>query len=270
METGGFTIAGESNIGLGRSKNEDNYSILSPPGFPASLAVVSDGIGGHRHGEVASMYCCIRLMRAFLRHGRGLRSGEEAARFLHGELDAINRRLFYVNELDERERPIGCTAICAVFTDTELAFCGAGDSRFYEYDTATGKLRRLSTDHVVPDGTALSRAIGIRRRVELSPEVLPLRPECIYLLCSDGLHHFVGDGEIADVLRESTNPRMAVGKLMRRTLLHGGSDNITIVAAGFVPHRRDDVPAGVCHPAAENSGPDGGIRTPQTANGTEL
>ena len=67
-----LTIAGESNIGLGRSKNEDNYAIASFPGFPSALAVVADGIGGHRGGEVASTCCCRWVLRDFVRCGRAL------------------------------------------------------------------------------------------------------------------------------------------------------------------------------------------------------
>ena len=79
--------------------------------------------------------------------------------------------------------------------------------------------------------SALSRAIGIRRRVEAVPVVLPLENDRVHLLCSDGLHHFVDDCGIADALRESATPRVAVNKLMRRALLMGAGDNITIVVA---------------------------------------
>ena len=61
--------------------------------------------------------------------------------------------------------------------------------------------------------------------------MLPLEPDRIHLLCSDGLHHFVDDDGIADALRESVTSRVAVNKLMRRALLRGASDNITIVVA---------------------------------------
>jgi len=228
-----FDIAGETNIGAGRMKNEDNYCILAPPQFAASLAMVADGIGGHCDGELASMFCCHGMMKGFMRRGRDMRTAAEAGEFLVETLLDINARLFRRNEFDRRRRPMGSTAMCTVFTERELVFCGAGDSRLYEFSPATQVLRQLSSDDVCPGTSALCKAIGIRRRLVLTPEVTPLRPGTIYLICSDGLYHFVDDADIAATLIESTTARMAVGKLMRRALLHGAGDNITVIVAWY-------------------------------------
>lgn len=231
MERARISIAGETNIGAGRSKNEDNYCIFDPPGFPSALAVVCDGIGGHRDGEVASLFCCRRMMAEFLRRGRGVRTGADAGAFLAETLTDVNDRLIRRNEFDGRRLPMGCTVVCAVFTEEEFAFCSVGDSRLYEFSPGTGALRQLSVDDVSPGGCALSRAVGIRRGLDPEPAVLPLGDDCVHLLCSDGLHHFVDDNGIADSLQESVTPRVAVNKLMRRALLLGAGDNVTIVVA---------------------------------------
>ena len=231
MERARINIAGETNIGAGRLKNEDNYCIFDPPGYPSALAVVCDGIGGHRDGEVASMFCCRLLMGEFLRRGGELRSGAAAGDFLVDVLTDVNDRLVRRNEFDDRPRPMGCTVVCAVFTEREFAFCSVGDSRLYEFSPRTGALRQLSADDVCPGGRVLSRAVGIRRLLDPTPTVLPLEDDSVHLLCSDGLHHFVDDGGIADALRESVTPRVAVNMLMRRALLFGAGDNVTVVVA---------------------------------------
>ena len=224
-------IAGETNIGAGRVKNEDNYCILAPPGYASSLAMVADGIGGHRDGEIASLFCCRAMMTAFRRREKELRLAADIEKFLAEELRNISERLFVRNEFDRRELPMGCTATCAIFTATELVYCSVGDSRLYEYDCTGHTLRQISVDDVGPGGHALCRAVGIRDRLTVTPHTLPLRPDTIYLLCSDGLHHFVSSEEIVDALKESVTSRMAVGKLMRRALLRGSGDNITVIAA---------------------------------------
>jgi len=232
-------IAGESNIGLGRSKNEDNYCIVAHPWLPCRLAVVADGIGGHRDGDIASCYCCRSLMYDFMLRGRGM-DASSAGKFLTEGLAKVNDRLFRRNAFDRRSDPMGCTVVGAVFIGNELVFCSAGDSRLYEYDCATGALLQLSKDDVGPDGCALCKAVGIRPGFSAEAFTLPVGADRMYLLCSDGLHHFVGDGEIADTLAESATSRMAVGKLMRRALLRGAGDNITIVVAcppGAAPPR---------------------------------
>ena len=223
-------IAGESNIGLGRSNNEDNYCIVAQPWLPCRLAVVADGIGGHRDGDIASCFCCRSLMYDFMLRGRSM-DAAAAAKFLTEGLAKVNERLFRRNAFDRRSDPMGCTVIGAVFTERELVFCGAGDSRLYEYDVASGTLTQLSKDDVGPDCCALCKAVGIRPWFSAEAFSRPFDAGKMYLLCSDGLHHFVGDGEIADTLAESTTSRMAVGKLMRRALLRGAGDNITVVVA---------------------------------------
>ncbi|MEI8259844.1 MAG: serine/threonine-protein phosphatase, partial [Deltaproteobacteria bacterium] len=43
-------FAGETNVGMKRAGNEDNFSIFAE----ANLLIVADGMGGHAAGEVAS------------------------------------------------------------------------------------------------------------------------------------------------------------------------------------------------------------------------
>ena len=231
MERGRISIAGESNIGAGRVKNEDNYCIFDPPGFPSALAVVCDGIGGHRDGEVASMFCCRGMITSFMKRGRELVLAADAEEFLADELRKISEQLFMRNEFDRRERPMGCTATCAVFTANELVWCNIGDSRLYEFSRRDSTLRRISEDDVCPGTSVLCKAVGIYSHMDVTPHTMPLGSDTIYLLCSDGLHHFVCAEEIADALKESVTPRMAVSKLMRRALLRGAGDNITIIVA---------------------------------------
>ena len=226
-----FTIAGESNIGLGRAKNEDNYAIASFPGFPSAFAVVADGIGGHRGGDIASTCCCRWVLRDFVRRGREIFLGTDAGLFLAESIGAASKRLYLRNEFDRRERPMGCAIIGAVFTEHEIAFCGAGDCRIYEFSPAEARLRQLSSDDVAVDRCTLCNAAGIRYRTEFNTEIVRLNDDCFYLLCSDGLHHFVQDSDISAVLADADSPRRAVSRLMRRALLSGAGDNITIVVA---------------------------------------
>ena len=45
-------IAGESNIGLVRSSNEDSYIYINRPEDEVVLLGVADGMGGHKAGEI--------------------------------------------------------------------------------------------------------------------------------------------------------------------------------------------------------------------------
>ena len=224
-------IAGESNIGFGRSKNEDNYALAALPGFPSSLAVVADGIGGYSDGEVASACCCRWVLRDFVHRGAAITLGADAGVFLAESIGGASRRIYLRNEFDCREHPMGCAILGVVFTPEEVAFCGAGDCRLYEFSPSEAKLRQLSSDDVASDRCTLCNAAGIRYCAELRAEIIRRKPDCFYILCSDGLHHFVADDEIAAILGNAGSPRRAVSLLMRRAILRKAGDNITVVVA---------------------------------------
>ena len=54
-------VAGETNVGMKRTHNEDNFSILEESG----LYIVADGMGGHASGEVAAKMAVDSLKEFF-------------------------------------------------------------------------------------------------------------------------------------------------------------------------------------------------------------
>ena len=55
----GVVMAGESNLGLYRRRNEDSFCCYAPSGRDCALAVVADGVGGH--ANAALIHHMIRL-----------------------------------------------------------------------------------------------------------------------------------------------------------------------------------------------------------------
>jgi protein phosphatase len=66
------------------------------------------------------------------------------------------------------------------------------------------------------------------------PEPMAVKPGDAFMLCSDGLHDLVNDGEIRDVIRAS-DPREACQRLVKMARERGGYDNITIAVAAVPP-----------------------------------
>ena len=243
----GIIIAGESNLGLLRKRNEDNFVLASLPGRSTALAAVADGIGGHRDGDVASRMCCSRLGHGYLDAMRSMRLTEDGAQFFRRTLEEVNGELHRRSCASQLALPMGCTVIAGIFFARKLVLVSSGDSRCYEFHPKTG-LRQLNTDHVAPpevlaklppaaaesgqlSGSPLIQAIGLRQRLEIDLEVLDRAPGSRYVFCSDGLYRAVKEEKIRAILAGSETPRQAVGDLMRQALLGGGRDNITIVVA---------------------------------------
>ncbi|MBS1370724.1 MAG: serine/threonine-protein phosphatase [Lentisphaeria bacterium] len=242
----GVIMAGESNLGLHRKRNEDNFCCYVPPGRDNALAVVADGVGGHSNGAVASLICCRDLAEAFrcLPAGRPM-PVESTAAFLRDTIREINKKVFDRNFFEQVRRPMSSTIVAAVFLRETVLLASAGDSRMYEYHPSDG-LVQLSTDHsfsaefarehgFLPPGSEtmknlIARAVGPRSELEPELHALPRRKESRYLLCSDGASGCVPAETLCSIMAESATPRQAVDRIMRRVLLTGARDNITAIA----------------------------------------
>ncbi len=83
----------------------------------------------------------------------------------------------------------------------------------------------------------IARAVGPRADLEPELHSLPRRPESRYLLCSDGASGCVSAEELAYVMRTAPTPRAAVNCVMRRALLAGARDNITVIVVFPAPEK---------------------------------
>ena len=239
-----IVIAGESNTGLTRSHNEDNFLVYTPEGGSAALAVIADGIGGHGKGETASAICCAELYRA----AAATDSAGWDEKFLLNALNAANTRIFDRNLSELRSRPMGCTVVAAIFFADRLIVASAGDSRLYEYDAENPvPLRQYTVDHRPPNvrdyrrknelSNYISRSVGTHKYVELDIKTYARPANARYLLCSDGLYSVVPDLMFSGLLSSGMTAREITGKLVRDALLGGSRDNITAICA--VPENKE-------------------------------
>ena len=93
----------------------------------------------------------------------------------------------------------------------------------------------------VPFANTLTRAVGIEKDVTPDTYFLEVNPGDQFLLCSDGLHSYITDEEIASVFTEQMGERI-VPRLVACANARGGRDNITTVAVR-VASVLDEAPA---------------------------
>ena len=125
----------------------------------------------------------------------------------------------------------------------------------------SGTLDRVSTDHSVvqelidagriteeqaaehPERHVITRALGGPRLEGADYFLLPVQSVDRLLLCSDGISGLVDDGQIAEILAQSPDPRDAADRLVAAALEAGGDDNATAVVVdvvGLVPDQAYD------------------------------
>jgi protein phosphatase len=216
-----------TDVGKIRRRNED--SLLVGTGVFA----VADGMGGHAAGDVASRIAVEALQRLDESTGP---SGVGALDVRDAIVQANADILAAAAADPSAQGGMGTTAagLCLGIVDGDECWIvfNVGDSRVYRY--ADNALEQLTVDHVAPESVTLRRGV-ITRALGTDPGPRPdlwvrtAVPDERYLVCSDGLPLEVPDEEIATVLSAFEDPAQAAEELVRRAVLAGGRDNVTVV-----------------------------------------
>jgi PPM family protein phosphatase len=260
-------VGSETDVGCVRDNNEDSYRVVPP----LNLFVLSDGMGGQAHGEVASgtavdvtvTYCLEASDNGSIPPDRQLRPDlSEKTNCLVNAAQLANRKVYDAALSDPTLRGMGATLIAAWLEDSRLSLVNVGDSRAYLLRSSM--LTRLTTDHTLvgeqvrrgivtpeqaeksPLQNILIRALGPHQEVEIDASEIPLLCQDIVLLCTDGLTHMVPDAEIANTLISNPSAQQAAGLLVALAKQHGGEDNVSVIVLRIV----GDSPKSSYHPGA--------------------
>jgi Protein kinase domain len=111
-----------------------------------------------------------------------------------------------------------------------------GDTRAYRL--SGNRLTCLTTDHVRDDEArrshVLYRALGVEPEARLDYLAQPMARHDRFLLCSDGLHGWMTDESLADILRDRSAPADTARALVEAALESGGTDNCTALVLDVV------------------------------------
>ena len=109
------------------------------------LLVMADGMGGHRHGEVAAQLAVTALSDAFQRHAKPALSSP--AKFLIEQLQLIHDLIAKLPDEREMQEAPRTTIIVAIIQQGMLYCAHAGDSRLYHF--RDGHLLFRTVDHSI-------------------------------------------------------------------------------------------------------------------------
>lgn len=246
-------FASVSDKGRKRPHNED--SSVTDTGV--GLALVADGMGGYKAGEVASAIAAKSVLDGMRESGgkpRTRRAGPEAqassaeALLIRECIQAANRHIFDTAHSIPQCHGMGTTIVAALFSDGRVTLAHVGDSRIYRF--RGDELKQVTNDHslvqeLIDRGfftpeeaqantpkNLVTRALGIDEQVEVDVQEMETLPGDIFLLCSDGLNDMVTDEEIRLTLSKySANLSQAAHELVRQANEGGGKDNVSVVLA---------------------------------------
>lgn len=249
-------VGARTDVGRVRENNEDAFRIA----VPQKLYVVSDGMGGEAHGEVASELAVNTIVE------QGINSLGNSSLSLSGQTNAAlsertNRLASAVHLANEKihaagiEHPdqygMGATVVAAWVDGDHLSVAHVGDSRIYLL--RGGEFRQITGDHslvaeqvryglLTPEqaenshySNVLTRALGPHAQVEVDAAEYPIQAGDTLLLCTDGLTRMVNDATIGKMLVGAKSAQQAADQLVDAANEKGGNDNVTVVVIRALP-----------------------------------
>jgi serine/threonine protein phosphatase PrpC len=243
-----FRWGAKTHTGKERQENQDSFFADPEP----ALFLVSDGMGGHRGGAIASGIVAEDLPVMIENALDKLKVGTPCTiRSLLNRMIAEQSKQLQLEGTSETGfRDMGATLVIALLRKGRCFLANLGDSRAYRL--RKGRMVQLTRDHSVvseliekghiePEEAAdhdasgqITRYVGMDEKARSHVRSFTLKKFDRLLLCTDGLTDMVADKDIAALLKGEPNPQTACESLVAVANKAGGHDNITTLVIDWL------------------------------------
>lgn len=243
-----------TDIGTTREVNQDALLVTMTDieGKKAVLAAVFDGVGGLSHGENASRAAAQMMSDWFNYELPQILNQEEESQIMANRLEQkvhdINYKIFMFGK--ENDISLGTTMTAMLFWKDQYYGVHVGDSRAYEIAASPYQITkdhsflarevacgRMTEEEAKNDSrrNLILQCLGAKEQVK--PDIIRgnIRENCTYLLCSDGLWHYMENEEWMKYfsplkLADADEIHRELEKTVQLVKDRGEKDNITAVA----------------------------------------
>jgi len=243
-----FRWAAETHVGKVRQENEDSFFADPEP----RIFIVSDGMGGHRGGALASGIVVEDLPVMIENALDKLRVGTPRTikAILEKAIAEQSKQLQLEGTSGAGYKDMGATLVAALLRKGRCFIANIGDSRAYRF--RKGRLVQLTQDHsvvseliekghIAPEEAAdhdaqglITRYVGMDEKAHPHVHSFALKEADRILLCTDGLTDMVADEAIAAILKTKTDPQTACKSLVAAANEAGGHDNVTTLVIDWL------------------------------------
>lgn len=243
-----FRWAAETHVGKVRRENEDSYFADPEP----AIFIVSDGMGGHRGGALASGIVVEDLPVMIENALDKLRVGtpRTVKSLLARAIAEQSKQLQLEGTSETGYKDMGATLVVALLRNGRCFIANIGDSRAYRLRKS--RLVQLTQDHSVvseliekghiepeeaPNHEAqgvITRYVGMEEKAHPHVHSFTLKEADRILLCTDGLTDMVPDEAIAKNLANEAEPQLACKALIAAANNAGGHDNVTALVIDWL------------------------------------
>jgi serine/threonine protein phosphatase PrpC len=256
-----LNVEAQTHPGMTGKNNEDRFAVASfmldgEEKMPVLFAVLADGIGGHRGGEVAAELAVNFIMQAVAKS-----DGKHTRQTIETAVSEASSAIAAHSATNDDLKGMGSTCATVWIIGDRLFTGYVGDSRIYLM--RSGRIQQLTIDHtwvqeaiekgiLTPELARDHPNVHVIRRYLGSPvppdpdfrlkwfdgegdqhaesnQGAQLLPNDVLLLCTDGLTDLVWNDEILEIVRAKPTLKEAARALIELANSRGGHDNITVV-----------------------------------------
>lgn len=204
-----------------------------------SVALIADGVGGYLHGEIASRLAVDQAIEAFKQAPIDTKPYEVLKQMFASACSSIYEK----SNSEFQGKMMATTLVASLFRNRTVCIANVGDTR--AYFIRQKQISRLTTDHVAtalpvklglmlerqamasPQRSQLTRTVGAEALCQPSFTTQFLHHGDYILHCTDGLHAYVLDDEMREIVTRS-HPYDACKELVALAEKRGSDDNITL------------------------------------------
>jgi PPM family protein phosphatase len=232
---------GATDVGRARNNNEDAFLMLPE----RHIYIVSDGMGGHNAGEVASSQAVTAVEKYLDGKDLSMMTQDEIRDHMLGAIAAAHNTVLDMSRTNPEYSKMGCTLVVSYLHNSILHISHVGDSRVYVISGE--EINQATTDHSVVGELVqmgkmtkeearkssmknqLTQAVGLPYYHDPAYSKIELAKGIVVLLCTDGLWDMLSDEEIHSVVTEKGTAEDIGKRLIQRANDAGGADNITVI-----------------------------------------
>lgn len=233
----------KSDIGKVRKVNEDSGGIFFNR-HDQMLALIADGMGGHKAGDVASQLVANHLKELWEQTDQFL-SEDEVSSWLDDAIQKTNKHVLTHAQNEENCLGMGTTVVAAAFINRFVVVAHVGDSRLYHITNE--QISQITEDHSFvqellkngeitteeaeahPKRNVLMRAVGTEEDITVDINSFYFEENSYILICSDGLSNKLSTDDMYDIILSNESLQNKIDQLIDLANQRGGEDNISVI-----------------------------------------
>src|SRR5699024_6579613 len=198
-----------------RSHNEDSGGTYDNP-HGQFLAIIADGMGGHKAGDVASQMATSIIQEKW-QNINYFNTPEDTEKWLEETIQKMNKTIYEKAQLDKQCKGMGTTIVVSVCSNDFVTIAHIGDSRCYLFNE--DGFAQITEDHSLvnelirsgqiseqdaenhPRKNVLLKALGTEEYIAADIKSFSWNVGDKLLLCSDGLTNKLSDNELVEFLQ---------------------------------------------------------------------